>query len=34
MYFAIAYDLWPHLTGRAMLSVKLMRVSCGCGSSA
>ncbi|CDY75220.1 Cytochrome c oxidase (B(O/a)3-type) chain I [Caballeronia glathei] len=25
MYFAIAYDLWPHLTGRAMLSVKLMR---------
>jgi cytochrome c oxidase subunit I len=25
MYFAIAYDLWPHLTGRALTSVKLMR---------
>ncbi|BAN25508.1 cbb3-type cytochrome c oxidase subunit I [Caballeronia insecticola] len=25
MYFVIAYDLWPHLTGRALLSVKLMR---------
>lgn len=25
MYFAIAYDLWPHLTGRALASVKLMR---------
>ncbi|WP_244816224.1 b(o/a)3-type cytochrome-c oxidase subunit 1 [Caballeronia sp. Lep1P3] len=25
MYFAIAYDLWPHLTGRALQSVKLMR---------
>ena len=21
MYFAIAYDLWPHLTGRALASV-------------
>ncbi|MBV9777519.1 MAG: cbb3-type cytochrome c oxidase subunit I, partial [Acetobacteraceae bacterium] len=26
MYFAIAYDLWPHLTGRALDSVRLMRV--------
>ena len=25
MYFAIAYDLWPHLTGRALASVRLMR---------
>src|SRR5258708_31169848 len=25
MYFAIAYDLWPHLTGRALDSVRLMR---------
>jgi cytochrome c oxidase subunit I len=25
MYFAIAYDLWPHLTGRALQSLKLMR---------
>jgi cytochrome c oxidase subunit I len=25
MYFAIAYDLWPHLTGRALLSEGLMR---------
>jgi len=25
MYFAIAYDLWPHLTGRALESVRLMR---------
>ncbi|SAL84198.1 cytochrome c oxidase, subunit I [Caballeronia choica] len=25
MYFAIAYDLWPHLTGRALTSIKLMR---------
>jgi cytochrome c oxidase subunit 1 len=25
MYFAIAYDLWPHLTGRALNSVRLMR---------
>jgi cytochrome c oxidase subunit 1 len=25
MYFAIAYDLWPHLTGRALRDVKLMR---------
>jgi cytochrome c oxidase subunit 1 len=25
MYFVIAYDLWPHLTGRALESVKLMR---------
>ncbi len=25
MYFAIAYDLWPHLTGRAMESFGLMR---------
>jgi cytochrome c oxidase subunit I len=25
MYFAIAYDLWPHLTGRAMTHLKLMR---------
>jgi cytochrome c oxidase subunit 1 len=25
MYFAIAYDLWPHLTGRALGSIRLMR---------
>jgi cytochrome c oxidase subunit I len=25
MYFAIAYDLWPHLTGRALTDWKLMR---------
>jgi cytochrome c oxidase subunit I len=25
MYFAIAYDLWPHLTGRALSDVRLMR---------
>lgn len=25
MYFAIAYDLWPHLTGRALNDLKLMR---------
>src|SRR5260370_781806 len=25
MYFAIAYDLWPRLTGRAMTQFKLMR---------
>src|SRR5207344_79694 len=25
MYFAIAYDLWPHLTGRALTSFQLMR---------
>jgi cytochrome c oxidase subunit I len=25
MYFAIAYDLWPHLTGRALEDVGLMR---------
>jgi cytochrome c oxidase subunit I len=25
MYFAIAYDLWPHLTGRALADVRLMR---------
>jgi cytochrome c oxidase subunit I len=25
MYFAIAYDLWPHLTGRALISFGLMR---------
>ena len=25
MYFAIAYDLWPHLTGRALASFGLMR---------
>jgi cytochrome c oxidase subunit 1 len=25
MYFAIAYDLWPHLTGRALNSYRLMR---------
>ena len=25
MYFAIAYDLWPHLTGRVLSSVRLMR---------
>jgi cytochrome c oxidase subunit 1 len=25
MYFAIAYDLWPHLTGRAMRDLRLMR---------
>jgi cytochrome c oxidase subunit 1 len=26
MYFAIAYDLWPHLTGRALADLRLMRV--------
>ena len=26
MYFAIAYDLWPHLTGRALASLRLMRL--------
>ena len=26
MYFAIAYDLWPHLTGRALESYRLMRL--------
>jgi cytochrome c oxidase subunit 1 len=26
MYFAIAYDLWPHLTGRAFGNLRLMRV--------
>jgi len=26
MYFAIAYDLWPHLTGRALASERLMRL--------
>jgi cytochrome c oxidase subunit I len=25
MYFAIAYDLWPHLTGRTLLDLGLMR---------
>jgi cytochrome c oxidase subunit 1 len=25
MYFAIAYDLWPHLTGRALADLRLMR---------
>ena len=25
MYFAIAYDLWPHLTGRALASLGLIR---------
>jgi cytochrome c oxidase subunit 1 len=25
MYFAIAYDIWPHLTGRALSSYSLMR---------
>jgi cytochrome c oxidase subunit I len=25
MYFAIAYDLWPHLTGRRLISYGLMR---------
>jgi cytochrome c oxidase subunit 1 len=26
MYFAIAYDLWPHLTGRAFDNFRLMRL--------
>ena len=26
MYFAIAYDLWPHLTGRALADLELMRI--------
>jgi cytochrome c oxidase subunit I len=26
MYFIIAYDVWPHLTGRALDSLRLMRV--------
>jgi cytochrome c oxidase subunit 1 len=25
MYFVIAYDIWPHLTGRALADVRLMR---------
>lgn len=25
MYFAIAYDLWPHLTGKALDSIRLIR---------
>src|SRR5262249_37086236 len=25
MYFAIAYDLWPHLTGRALTDLRLIR---------
>jgi cytochrome c oxidase subunit 1 len=25
MYFAIAYDLWPHLTGRALTDIRLVR---------
>lgn len=25
MYFAIAYDLWPHLTGRAMADFRMIR---------
>jgi len=25
MYFAIAYDLWPHLTGRALPELRLLR---------
>lgn len=26
MYFALAYDLWPHLTGRALADLRLMRI--------
>ncbi len=26
MYFAIAYDLWPHLTGRALPDLRLLRI--------
>jgi cytochrome c oxidase subunit 1 len=26
MYFAICYDLWPHLTGRALTDLRLMRL--------
>lgn len=26
MYFALAYDLWPHLTGRALAAGRLMRL--------
>jgi cytochrome c oxidase subunit 1 len=26
MYFIIAYDVWPHLTGRALDSLRLMRM--------
>ena len=26
MYFAIAYDLWPHLTGRALPNLRLLRI--------
>jgi Heme/copper-type cytochrome/quinol oxidases, subunit 1 len=25
MYFAIAYDLWPHLTGRALVGLQMIR---------
>jgi cytochrome c oxidase subunit 1 len=26
MYFALAYDLWPHLTGKALDNLRLMRI--------
>ena len=32
MYFIIAYDLWPHLTGRALGHARLIVCSYGCGS--
>ena len=34
MYFVIAYDVWPHLTGRALTELRLMWLQLGRGSSA
>ena len=34
MYFAIAYEIWPHLTGRGIPRLRRCARSCGCGSSA
>ena len=34
MYFAIAYEIWPRLTGREHASPAPLRLQLGCGSSA
>ena len=35
MYFVIAYDIWPHLTGRALDELRPdARAAVDCGSSA
>ena len=34
MYFAIAYEIWPRLTGREFRRWRGCGCSCGCGSSA